>query len=134
MKKKCELAIKLNAFLDGELDTEETATIKYHLTQCPYCQKHLRELKKLNQFISSHQEKEVSADLTAKLLEIGKRRSIISTRIPLKFSRFAVAASLVIAFIASVIFVDLSIKTKSNLSYSYEEDSFYSYFEGENGS
>jgi anti-sigma factor RsiW len=59
---------ELNAFLDGELTVEQTATLAEHLATCPNCSANLAELARLRQALAqSFPEVEPSAELRARV-------------------------------------------------------------------
>lgn len=135
-QRKCGFSHKLNAFSDGELSGRDFEKIQSHLKDCRICQKQLREIVKINSFLSTFREVEVPEYLNQRIL--AHVREAEQNKFQLGFSRhlvkFSIAASVLISFAAGVLLSDLAVNkadagsAKSALDLG--QTTLYSYFEG----
>ena len=68
--KYCEdYAALISAWLDGELNEEETGRLQAHLFTCPGCRAYLADLKAMGRAFPSLEEVEVPEDFTASVMD-----------------------------------------------------------------
>ena len=63
-----EYAALISAWLDGELNEEETGRLQAHLFTCPGCRAYLADLKAMGRAFPSLEEVEVPEDFTASVM------------------------------------------------------------------
>ncbi len=131
---KCKYAKKLNAYIDGELAKKEFTKIQKHLKDCLYCQKEIREVNKINAFLSDYKTEIVPDTLNEKILSsvvehpINMRKTIFLRRV----SRLSIAASILLSlfsgiFLSKTTFVNNTILSAENTEIGFAQDSFYDY-------
>lgn len=70
LKKDCNFSIELlNGYIDNELDEKKRHLAEEHLKGCPYCQKEIGELKRVNGYLKGYQVEEPTADFIFNLKE-----------------------------------------------------------------
>jgi len=133
---KCRYSHNLNAYLDAELSDREYKQVQLHLKECPVCQKELRELMKLNNFLNTFQQEEVPEYLTQKILaDLPESRQELGVfGIPRRLANLSAAACLILSFAAGILFSDMAFNNSStdniygNLDLT--SNTLYSYLEG----
>ena len=129
---KCNISKKSNAFIDGELRKSDFEKFQIHIKSCRICQNEIKELNKIDKYLSSYKDEEVPEDLNQKILASVKQ---ISQKDSLKFlshkfANLAIAASVALAFFAGLILSDLTFSSNKEFTYELGQESLYSYFEG----
>ncbi|HHE37550.1 MAG TPA: hypothetical protein ENL20_03130 [Candidatus Cloacimonetes bacterium] len=131
---KCKYAKKLNAYIDSELSKKEFTKIQEHLKDCLYCQKEIREINKINAFLSGYQNEDVPENLNEKILSsvgkhsINERKAIFLRRV----SRLSIAASILFSLFSGIILSNITFSNNSTLSaenteIEFAQDSLYDY-------
>ncbi len=131
---KCKYAKKLNAYIDGELRKNEFTKIQEHLKDCLYCQKEIREINKINAFLSGYQNEDVPENLNEKILSsvlehpINERKTIFLRRV----SRLSIAASILLSLFSGIILSNITFSNNStlfaeNTEIEFAQDSLYDY-------
>ena len=135
---KCKYAKKLNAYIDGELPKNEFTKIQEHLKDCLHCQKVIREINKINTFLSDYKNEDVPETLNEKVLSsvmehpINMRKTIFLRRV----SRLSIAASILLSlfsgiFLSNITFSNNTTLYAENTEIEFAQDSFYDYLQVE---
>jgi anti-sigma factor RsiW len=129
-KSECKFRSKLNSYLDNELSEAEFVQLKTHILSCPACQEEIRELNKLNNFLSDFQEVDVplsvKENIISQVSEISRSAKFKGNR----FVKIAVAASIAASFIIGLLFSNITFTENSNSlsDFSLGQESLYSYY------
>ena len=95
-KRKCKYQKKLNAYIDGELKEVDFEKARNHLKSCHLCQNKLREINKINDFLSNYKEEEVNEYISQRILGTVKTLPEKSTwdLLTRRVVNFSIAASI----------------------------------------
>lgn len=131
-KIKCSFSKKSNAFINGELSKSDFEKFQSHIKSCRICQNEIKELNKIDKYLSSYKDEEVPKELNQKILASVNQ---ISQKDTLKFlshklAYMAIAASVAFAFFAGLVLSDLTFSSNKEATYELGQESLYSYFEG----
>lgn len=127
--KNCSYEKKLNAYLDDELTSYEKEEMQTHLQSCNICQNTLRELISINHFLAGYQDENLPESLANKIFNAIPQQNKIS--VGKKLLKLPIAAMLILSFLSGILISKL---TFSDLSVDYAEfgeNSYYTYFMGE---
>lgn len=58
----------MHIYLDGDLTKDQEQRLRYHLEDCPDCQKHFHELKRTMMLIQNDHEIQAQSDFTSKVM------------------------------------------------------------------
>ena len=132
MKKKCKFVKIMNAFLDNELPEKETAFLREHIKTCRDCQNEIRDYSIINQFLGRYQDEDVPKYLSKKILAEVKEKEdkYYIHRYSLKFTKWALAASVGAAFLIGAYLSNMMFSSLDQYSFDLGEDTLFSYFEG----
>lgn len=100
---ECKFTSKINAFLDKELSVIEQAEMQNHLSSCFKCQAELRELSQINKCLTEWKEAKVPEAVYSSILKQTESVPARSIRFRHKLSNFAVAASVLFAFMMGIV-------------------------------
>lgn len=111
MKDKCtKIQAKLSAFLDGELNPKEMAEVSAHLETCPDCAAVLEKIRRLDEMAGTaipDFDDELMDSLTGRIMDSIDEPEAVREKtrpkpkvIPIWYRYVAVAASIVIVFLA----------------------------------
>ena len=131
---KCKYAKKLNAYIDGELSQNEFTKIQEHLKDCLYCQKEIRELNKINAFLSGYMNDDIPENLNEKILStvlehpINRRKTIFLRRV----NRLSIAASILLSLFSGILLSNITFSNNvtlyaENTEIEFAQDSLYDY-------
>lgn len=122
-KEACSYQNKVNAFLDGELESTEYSQMKEHLMSCSSCQKELRDLKKINAELDAWEDVVVPEVLYSSILaETARLTPRGHVKLWRSLSNLSIAASVIFALFMGVLMSSNSI---SSNQYTTENDSSY---------
>lgn len=126
-KEACSYQNRVNAFLDGELESTEYAKMKEHLMSCNSCQQELRELKKINADLAAWEDVEVPEAIYSSILaEATKLTPRGHVKLWRSLSNLSIAASVLLALFMGVLMSSNTInKTEFSSQYSSESESSY---------
>lgn len=127
MKKRCKWTKKMNAYLDGELNAEQTVAIHDHLEICDTCQEKLQELKAVNSFLGEYSPSTAPSYLQQKIVAHAQDINIKETK---TIAKLPIAASALAAFVLGFIFSTQTFTSNDNTQISLGNDTLYSYLEG----
>ncbi len=127
--KNCSYEKKLNAYLDDELASDEKAEVKTHLQSCNICQNTLRELISINHLLAEYQEEDLPESLANKIFNAIPQQNRISIwKILMKLP---IAAMLIVSLLAGILISKLTFSDLNSDYAEFGEDSYYTYFMGE---
>lgn len=124
-KEACSYQNKVNAFLDGELESTEYSQMKEHLMSCHSCQQELRELKKINAELVAWEDVEVPEAIYDSIMaEAAKLNPRGHVKLWRSLSNLSIAASVLLALFMGVLMSSNTIN-KTESQYSSESESSY---------
>jgi len=122
-KEACSCQNKVNAFLDGELESTEYSQMKEHIMSCPSCQQELRELKKVNEELSAWEDVEVPEALYSSILaEAARLTPRGHVKLWRSLSNLSIAASVLLALFMGVL---MNSNIANSNQYTTETESSY---------
>jgi len=122
-KEACSYQNKVNAFLDGELESTEYSQMKEHLMSCNSCQQELRDLNKINAELAAWEDVEVPEAIYDSILtETTKLNPRGHVKLWRSLSNLSIAASVLLAMFMGVL---MSSNTINQTEYSSENESSY---------
>ena len=132
-KRKCKYQKKLNAYIDGELKEVDFEKVRNHLKSCHLCQNKLREINKINDFLSNYKEEEVNEYMNQRILGTVKTLPEKSTwdLLTRRVVNFSIAASVIISFTVGIILSNNLFANNNETNIEFGQESLYSFFEGE---
>ena len=125
--KQCSYLNRINAFVDNELSIEEYQKVKKHLSSCSQCQQELRDINRINNMLDSLPQSEPSDVVVTKILGFSKYQYQKNP------SKWLISGSIAASFIIGLLLSSLTFSTTISNQNNYQigNDSFYSYFIGD---
>ncbi len=125
-----KISLKLNAYLDKELDPVSLSQVREHLKSCINCQNELRELITLNRVLGSIKSDMLPGNLES-ILSTQHKQSTFSIIPRKRISWISLAASIVLSFfLGSYLSNTAFSNTKQTTTQTYTQESLYSYLDG----
>ncbi|MDP8267117.1 MAG: zf-HC2 domain-containing protein [Candidatus Tenebribacter davisii] len=126
---ECSFSKKLNAYIAGELSEMEHEEVRAHVSSCHLCQKEIRELNQVENFLMQYTDEEVPIRLNEKILNLVSRSYVNPFK--RKVVSFSIAASIIVSFVTGILLSDLTFTQETESDYDFGQNALYSYFEGE---
>ena len=126
---ECSFSKKLNAYIAGELSEMEHEEVQMHVSSCHLCQKEIRELNQVENFLMQYTDEEVPIRLNEKILNLVSRSYVNPFK--RKVVSFSIAASIIVSFVTGILLSDLTFTQETESDYDFGQNALYSYFEGE---
>jgi len=126
---ECSFSKKLNAYIAGELSEIEHEEVRAHISSCHLCQKEIRELNQVENFLMQYTDEEVPAGLNEKILNSVSRSYVNPFK--RKVVSFSIAASIIVSFVTGILLSDITFTQETESDFDFGQNTLYSYFEGE---
>lgn len=97
---KCKMEKKVNAYLEKELGKDEYLQVQKHLQSCSDCQRTLRELLQVNDYLNNYREQDVPSFVIQSILNRTPQ-----THVPVVSKRavnFGFAAAILLSFFSGL--------------------------------
>ncbi|MDP8201233.1 MAG: zf-HC2 domain-containing protein [Candidatus Tenebribacter burtonii] len=126
---ECSFSKKLNAYIAGELSEMEHEEVRAHISSCHLCQKKIRELNQVENFLMQYTDEEVPTGLNEKILNSVSRSYVNPFK--RKVVSFSIAASIIVSFVTGIFLSDITFTQETESDFDFGQNTLYSYFEGE---